>query len=125
MAVSTTRKNEKIMNLLIQYTIQPSLDQVKSLLITEKRGNIVPLYTTLPGDLLTAVGAYLKISENSKYSFLFESVVGGERIGRHDFVGAGMHFTLSLLSFNADMQTHFEFWSPARLRKTLAILSLN
>lgn len=40
----------------------------------------------LPGDLDTPVGAYFKLA-NRPYSFLFESVLGGERWGRYSFVG--------------------------------------
>lgn len=40
----------------------------------------------LPADLDTPVGTYLKLA-NSPYSFLFESVHGGERWGRFSFIG--------------------------------------
>jgi len=40
----------------------------------------------LPGDLDTPVGAYLKLG-NRPYSFLFESMEGGERWGRYSFIG--------------------------------------
>ena len=33
--------------------------------------------------------AYLRIAKDSKYSFLLESVIGGESIARYSFVGAG------------------------------------
>src|SRR4051794_15178919 len=38
-------------------------------------------------DLLTPVSAFLKIAEHSDYSFLFESVEGGERVARYSFLG--------------------------------------
>jgi len=46
----------------------------------------VALTRELPGDLDTPVGAYLKLA-NRPYSFLFESMQGGERWGRYSFVG--------------------------------------
>jgi anthranilate synthase component I len=52
-----------------------------------RQGNLVPVYDTYTADLLTPVGAYLRIAHNAKYSFLLESVEGGEMIGRYTFAG--------------------------------------
>jgi len=52
-----------------------------------KQGNLVPVYETYTADLLTPVGAYLRIARDAKYSFLLESVEGGETIGRYTFTG--------------------------------------
>src|SRR5690242_18027942 len=49
---------------------------------------LVPVYRQLIGDTLTPVSAFCKIQEGD-WSFLFESVVGGERVGRYSFVGSG------------------------------------
>ncbi len=38
-------------------------------------------------DLLTPVSAFLKFAEQSDYSFLFESVEGGEQVARYSFLG--------------------------------------
>ena len=46
----------------------------------------VALTRELPGDLDTPVGAYLKLA-NRPYSFLLESVQGGERWSRYSFIG--------------------------------------
>ncbi|MDE0856127.1 MAG: anthranilate synthase component I, partial [Nevskia sp.] len=46
----------------------------------------VALTRELPGDLDTPVGAYLKLG-NRPYSFLLESMQGGERWGRYSFIG--------------------------------------
>jgi anthranilate synthase component I len=53
-----------------------------------RQGNLVPVYDTFTADLLTPVGAYLRIARRSKYSFLLESVEGGENIARYTFAGA-------------------------------------
>jgi anthranilate synthase component 1 len=50
--------------------------------------SLVPIYRQLIGDALTPVTAFCKIQEG-EWSFLFESVVGGEKIGRYSFVGSG------------------------------------
>ncbi len=33
--------------------------------------------------------AYLRVAKDSKYSFLLESVIGGENVARYSFIGAG------------------------------------
>ena len=48
--------------------------------------NRIPLVAELPGDLETPLSVYLKLA-NAPYSYLLESVVGGERFGRYSFIG--------------------------------------
>ncbi|MEO8680786.1 MAG: anthranilate synthase component I [Vicinamibacterales bacterium] len=52
-----------------------------------KRATFVPVCKELVADLLTPVSAFLKIAEHSDYAFLFESVEGGEHMGRYSFLG--------------------------------------
>src|SRR5213593_2840168 len=44
--------------------------------------------TAIATDLLTPLGAYLRLRDEGRGSFLLESVEHG-RLGRHSFVGAG------------------------------------
>ncbi len=50
------------------------------------RGNLIPVYTELMADLETPLSAYMKVG-NSPYSFLLESVEGGEKWARYSFIG--------------------------------------
>ena len=52
-----------------------------------QRGTFVPVYKEIVADLLTPVSAFLKIAEHSDYTFLLESVEGGEQVGRYSFLG--------------------------------------
>ncbi len=52
-----------------------------------KQGTFVPVCKEILADLLTPVSAFLKIAEHSDYAFLFESVEGGEHVGRYSFLG--------------------------------------
>ena len=61
----------------------PSQDEFLKL---AKRGNLVPVTRKLLADLETPLSAYLKIRGQGE-SFLFESVEGGEHLGRYSFVG--------------------------------------
>jgi anthranilate synthase component 1 len=52
------------------------------------RGNVVPIVRSVLADLQTPVGAFLRVAGESRYSFLLESVEGGERVARYSFLGA-------------------------------------
>src|SRR5713101_1001833 len=52
-----------------------------------RRGTFVPVCKEIMADLLTPVSAFLKIAEHADYSFLLESVEGGEHVGRYSFLG--------------------------------------
>ncbi|KAI0646591.1 anthranilate synthase component [Trametes meyenii] len=66
----------------------PTVAAVEQIVLKEKRGNCVPVYVELPGDLITPCISYLRIAKDSKYSFLLESVVAGENLARYSFIGA-------------------------------------
>ena len=65
--------------------IQPSFQEFARL---AKQGNLIPVYDVFPADLLTPVSAYLRVAQGARYSFLLESVEGGEKIARYTFAGA-------------------------------------
>src|SRR5262245_66661262 len=50
------------------------------------QGNLIPVTRRLLADLETPLSAYRKIRGTGE-SFLFESVEGGEHLGRYSFVG--------------------------------------
>ena len=62
---------------------QPTLEKIKEM---AGRGNLAPVFRSINADLETPVSAYLKVAQGP-YSFLLESVEGGERIGRYSFIG--------------------------------------
>lgn len=51
------------------------------------QGNFVPVYQEWVADLDTPVSAWYKVCAGQPYSFLLESVEGGEKIGRYSFLG--------------------------------------
>ncbi len=61
----------------------PSLDEFLKL---ATRGNLIPVTRRLLADIETPLSAYRKI-RGAGESFLFESVEGGEHLGRYSFVG--------------------------------------
>ncbi|HVF90800.1 MAG TPA: anthranilate synthase component I [Blastocatellia bacterium] len=54
-------------------------------------GTVVPVSKRVMADLLTPVAAYMKIERLSPYSFLLESVEGGEKVARYSFLGFDPH----------------------------------
>src|SRR5438874_2334562 len=66
-----------------------------------RSATVVPVYRQLTGDTLTPVSAFCKIQEGD-WAFLFESVVGGERLGRYSFLGSGPF--LSFQAFDRKVQ---------------------
>jgi anthranilate synthase component I len=52
-----------------------------------KQGNFVPVYQEWVADLETPVSAWYKVCAGQPYSFLLESVEGGETLGRYSFLG--------------------------------------
>ncbi|MFC2010328.1 anthranilate synthase component I, partial [Chloroflexota bacterium] len=69
----------------------PTLDEVKKL---GSEGNTVPVYREIVADLETPVSAFMKINRGG-YSFLLESVEGGERLARYSFIGTEPYRVLS------------------------------
>ncbi|BGP37719.1 anthranilate synthase component 1 [Rhodotorula kratochvilovae] len=73
-----------------------TLDEALALLLpsssssSEPAGNCLPVWATLPADVLTPVIAYLRLTDGASgvESFLLESAVKGETAGRWSFVGA-------------------------------------
>src|SRR5258707_10153622 len=79
------RRPHFLMQLQARMRYYPAYDEFVEL----ARGkNLVPVFRQLVGDTLTPVSAFCKIQEGD-WAFLFESVVGGERLGRYSFLGAG------------------------------------
>jgi anthranilate synthase component 1 len=56
-----------------------------------EQGTVVPVIKQVLADLLTPVAAYLKMERLSPYSFLLESVEGGEHVARYSFLGFDPH----------------------------------
>ncbi|MGE8319501.1 MAG: anthranilate synthase component I [Comamonas sp.] len=70
--------------------------------------NRIPLVAEAFADLETPLSLYLKLAhthDDGKYSFLLESVVGGERFGRYSFIGLPARTLLRATGFGAAAQT--------------------
>ena len=70
--------------------------------------NRIPLMLEAFADLETPLSLYLKLAhtkDNGKFSFLLESVVGGERFGRYSFIGLPARTLLRASGFGSEAKT--------------------
>ena len=70
--------------------------------------NRIPLMVEAFADLETPLSLYLKLAftkDGGRYSFLLESVVGGERFGRYSFIGLPARTLLRANGFGVDAHT--------------------
>ncbi|MFM7573751.1 MAG: anthranilate synthase component I, partial [Snowella sp.] len=65
--------------------IFPEFSEFKAL---ANQGNFIPVYQEWVADLETPVSAWYKVCTGQPYSFLLESVEGGEKLGRYSFLGS-------------------------------------
>ncbi|HEY1349597.1 MAG TPA: anthranilate synthase component I [Ktedonobacteraceae bacterium] len=79
----------------------PTFDEVQQLVCAlhtacgpERRRPLLPLCSDLLADVETPVSAYCKAAAGP-YSFLLESVAGGERIARYSFIGLDPYLVLT------------------------------
>ncbi|MFK0735049.1 MAG: anthranilate synthase component I [Gloeotrichia echinulata GP01] len=82
--------------------IFPNFEEFKELAL---QGNFVPVYQELIADLDTPVSAWYKVCAGQPYSFLLESVEGGEKLGRYSFVGCDPLWVLEARG-NSTTQKH-------------------
>ncbi len=103
-------------------------------------------YEELLSDLDTAVSLYHKLKANSEDAFLFESVLGGEQIGRYSFIGyrpikkyitwekpysslekelSNIDYSQILPFFNAGFIGYFSFESIEELEPSLKLQKSN
>ena len=70
--------------------------------------NRIPLMAEAFADLETPLSLYLKLAhskDGGKFSFLLESVVGGERFGRYSFIGLPARTLVRASGFGTDVLT--------------------
>jgi len=76
--------------------------------LAQRGYNRIPLVAQAFADLETPLSLYLKLAQtkdSGKYSFLLESVVGGERIGRYSFIGLPARTLIRSRGFGPDAHT--------------------
>src|SRR6516162_9467297 len=86
----------------------PTLDEIRRLRDVvmaagaDVRKPLLPICCDILADMETPVSAYCKIA-SSPYSFLLESVVGGEHIARYSFIGIDPYLVMKHKSNTATL----------------------
>ncbi|MDD3014081.1 MAG: anthranilate synthase component I [Candidatus Gastranaerophilales bacterium] len=83
--------------------IKPSKNELKDLIKNSDKKYVVPLYYEIIADLETPVSAFYKVCKDKKYSFLLESVEGGENFGRYSYIGIDPLYILKSDSSDASI----------------------
>ena len=59
-----------------------------------ERGNLIPVYREITSDFESPLSAFSKI-DNGEFSYLLESIEGGELVGRYSFLGSNPSLVLT------------------------------
>ncbi|MFO0941051.1 MAG: hypothetical protein U0930_09805 [Pirellulales bacterium] len=70
---------------------QPNLDRFTQL---ATQFDVIPVYRRLLSDTLTPVSAF-RLLDDGRSAALFESVIGGEKVGRYSFIAVGAQSRLT------------------------------
>lgn len=84
--------------------------------------NRIPLVRELPGDLETPLSVYLKLA-NAPYTYLLESVVGGERFGRYSFIGLPARTVIRVRNHVLTLETDGQVVEEHNLPDPLAFIA--
>lgn len=87
---------------------EPTLEEARRLCDASLKGqagagNLLPVSCELLADLETPVSVYRKVAGGSPYTFLLESVEGGERVARYSFVGLDPYLVMSVRGRSATL----------------------
>jgi len=68
-----------------------------------KKGNLIPVYREILADFETPLSAFIKV-DKEEYSFLLESIEGGEKMARYSFLGSDPSLVFSCRGKNIEIR---------------------
>ncbi len=86
-------------------SVCPSLDRFLDLAAAHE---LVPIYRRLLGDSLTPVSAFSLLDDGKTAACLFESVIGGEKVGRYSFIAVGPRGRIAASGSQLTSEAHGE-----------------
>ncbi len=81
--------------------------------------NHIPVYKAIAIDTDTALGLYLKLA-NNPYSYLFESVQGGEKWGRYSMIGLHAQTVIKVFDHEVRIEQEGELLESTEVKDPLA-----
>ncbi len=82
-------------------------------------GNLIPVTRQILADFDTPVSAYWKLRDQGE-TFLFESVEGGEHLGRYSFVGCNPKTIIRQLDDQVEVRTHNQTTESYQINRNAA-----
>ncbi len=83
------------------------MNELKFNQLKAKKYNHIPVYKKITIDTDTALGLYLKLA-NNKYSYLFESVEGGEKWARYSIIGLSAETIIKVFKNSIHLTTKID-----------------
>ena len=84
--------------------------------------NRIPVYREVLADMDTPLSIYLKLA-SGPYSYLFESVQGGEKWGRYSIIGLPSQEVLKVFDHRVDIRRHGELVESSEVEDPLAFIA--
>ncbi|MDO6441400.1 MULTISPECIES: anthranilate synthase component I [unclassified Marinobacter] len=84
--------------------------------------NRIPVYREVLADMDTPLSTYLKLA-SGPYSYLFESVQGGEKWGRYSIIGLPSQEVLKVYDHRVEIRQHGELVETAEVDDPLAFVA--
>ena len=84
--------------------------------------NRIPVYREVLADMDTPLSTYLKLAKGP-YSYLFESVQGGEKWGRYSIIGLPSQEVLKVFDHRIEIRRHGELIESAEVEDPLAFIA--
>ncbi|MDX5329294.1 MAG: anthranilate synthase component I, partial [Marinobacter sp.] len=89
--------------------------------LAEAGYNRIPVYREVLADLDTPLSTYLKLA-SGPYSYLFESVQGGEKWGRYSIIGLPSREVLKVFDHRIEVSRHGEVVEQAEVDDPLVFV---
>lgn len=84
--------------------VMPHYPSKKEFIDFASKGNVIPVYKEILADFDTPLSAFLKIAEGD-FSYLLESVEGGERIARYSILGSSPSVVITSTGKKIEIET--------------------
>ncbi len=98
-----------------------SINSKKFVELARQGYNRIPVVREVLADLETPLSSYLKLA-NIPYTYLFESVQGGEKWGRYSIIGLSAHTILKIYGHQVKIESHGKLVEETQVADPLAFI---
>src|SRR5690554_4713137 len=105
-----------------QISGSPTMNSEQFRKLAQAGFNRIPVYREVLADMDTPLSTYLKLA-SGPYSYLFESVQGGEKWGRYSIIGLPSQEVLKVFDHRVEIRRHGELIEAAEVEDPLAFVA--